>query len=200
MDMSEKVKKPLYKKWWIWLIAIIVVFAIASGGDDESEAVDSEEATAVVESSESEDESENDDAKEEEEEETEEKTEFELGEKVELNDNIVEVVEVEKSTGDDFDKPKEGKEYVIVHVSIENNGDEDTSYNPYDFKMKNSNGQIEDPAFSIIDSDTALNSGELAPGGNVSGTMVFEQEIDDDQLQLIYEASFWSDKEIVFNL
>src|SRR5690625_5031090 len=197
MDMSEKVKKPFYKKWWIWLIAIIVVFAIASGGDDESEAVDSEEATAVVESSESEDESENADAKEEE---TEEKTEFELGEKVELNDNIVEVVEVEKSTGDDFDKPKEGKEYVIVHVSIENNGDEDTSYNPYDFKMKNSNGQIEDPAFSIIDSDTALNSGELAPGGNVSGTMVFEQEIDDDQLQLIYEASFWSDKEIVFNL
>ncbi len=199
MDMSEKVKKPFYKKWWIWLIAIIVVFAIASGGDDDDpEAVDSTEATAVEESSESEDESENDDAKEEEE--TEEKTEFEIGEKVALNDNIVEVVEVEKSAGDDFDKPKEGKEYVIVHVSIENNGDEDTSYNPYDFKMKNSNGQIEDPAFSIIDSDTALNSGELAPGGNVSGTMVFEQEIDDDQLQLIYEASFWSDKEIVFNL
>lgn len=71
---------------------------------------------------------------------------------------------------------------MIVHVSIENNGDEDTSYNPYDFKMKNRNGQIEDPAFSIIDSDTALNSGELASGGNVSGTMVFEQEIDDDQL------------------
>src|SRR5690625_2953872 len=133
MDMSEKVKKPFYKKWRIWLIAIIVVFAIASGGDD-------------------------------------------------------------------FDKPKEGKEYVIVHVSIENNGDEDTSYNPYDFKMKNRNGQIEDPAFSIIDSDTALNSGDLASGGNVSGTMVFEQEIDDDQLQLIFEASFWSDKEIVFNL
>ena len=29
-DNSEKVKKPVYKKWWFWLIIVIVVVAIAS--------------------------------------------------------------------------------------------------------------------------------------------------------------------------
>ncbi|WP_172370865.1 hypothetical protein [Sporosarcina jiandibaonis] len=30
----EKVKKPFYKKWWVWLIAVIFVVAVASSGDD----------------------------------------------------------------------------------------------------------------------------------------------------------------------
>ena len=30
---KEKVKKPFYKKWWVWLLAIIIVGAIATGGD-----------------------------------------------------------------------------------------------------------------------------------------------------------------------
>ncbi len=130
----------------------------------------------------------------------EEKTEFGIGEKAELKNNVVEITEVEKSSGDDFDTPKSGKEYVIVHITIENNGEKDISYNPFNFKMKNSNGQIEDVAFTTVDSDTSLSSGELAPGGNVSGTLAFEQPIDDPELQLIFEASFWSDKKIVFNL
>lgn len=32
--MEEKVKKPIYKRWWFWAIAIVVVIALASGGDD----------------------------------------------------------------------------------------------------------------------------------------------------------------------
>ena len=28
----EKVKKPIYKKWWFWVIIVVVVFAIAAGG------------------------------------------------------------------------------------------------------------------------------------------------------------------------
>lgn len=188
--MSEKVKKPFYKKWWVWLIAIILVIAIFSGGEDE-------EAEIVSSDGESNSEESN---QEEQKVEKEEKTEFNIGEKVELKNNVVEVVEVEKSSGDEFDKPKEGKEYVIIHVAIENDGDKEITYNPYDFKMKNSNGQIEDPTFTIVDSDTSLSSGELSPGGNVSGSIVFEQEIGDEELQLIFEADFWSDKKITFNL
>lgn len=30
---KEKVKKPFYKKWWVWLIAIIIVFAATNGED-----------------------------------------------------------------------------------------------------------------------------------------------------------------------
>ena len=34
--MTEKVKKPFYKKWWVWLIAIFIIFAAAGGGGEES--------------------------------------------------------------------------------------------------------------------------------------------------------------------
>src|SRR5690625_1774410 len=180
---KEKKKKPFYKRWWVWLVAIIIVIAIASGGGEDEERKGVETASDEKEKSEDE-----------------EKTEFDIDEKVELDNRVIQVTDVEKSDGDDFDKPKEGNEFVIVHVSIENNGDKEVSYNPLDFKMKNSNGQIEDTTFTTIDSDSSLSSGDLAPGGNVSGTLAFEQPIDDEELQLIFEASFWSDKEIIFNL
>ncbi len=36
MSKKEKVKKPFYKKWWVWVIAIIVLFGIiGSIGDEE---------------------------------------------------------------------------------------------------------------------------------------------------------------------
>lgn len=85
-------------------------------------------------------------------------------------------------------------------VEIENSGDENISYNPFNFKMANSEGQIVDQALTIIDNDTSLESGELAPGGTVSGTIVFEQPIDDPELQLQFEPSFWSSDMVKINL
>lgn len=32
MADTEKVKKPIYKKWWFWLIVVIVIISIAVGG------------------------------------------------------------------------------------------------------------------------------------------------------------------------
>ena len=162
--MAEKVKKPFYKKWWVWLIVVVIVIGFAAGGGDDDGPKKVEEASTDV----SNDEESEDAASEEDEIEN---KEFGVGEKVELDGQVVEVTEVEKSEGNEFDKPAEDNEYVIVHVSIENNSDEEISYNPFNFKMKNSNGQIEDQGLITIDNDTSLSSGELAPDGNVSGTL-----------------------------
>lgn len=191
--MAEKVKKPFYKKWWVWLIVVVIVIGFAAGGGDDDGPKKVEEASTDV----SNDEESEDDASKEDEIEN---KEFGVGEKVELDGQVVEVTEVEKSEGNEFDKPAEGNEYVIVHVSIENNSDEEISYNPFNFKMKNSDGQIEDQGLITIDNDTSLSSGELAPDGNVSGTLSFEQPKDDDGLQLIFEPKFWDTDQITFNL
>ncbi|MGE7880173.1 DUF4352 domain-containing protein [Peribacillus muralis] len=34
MAKKEKVNKPFYKKWWVWVLAVIIIGAIASGGED----------------------------------------------------------------------------------------------------------------------------------------------------------------------
>lgn len=200
--MAEKVKKPFYKKWWFWVIVIIVIIAFVGGGEEEPTTVETDNENEISEENGSE-ESEGNKAEEEKEEKTEEepvKEEFDVGEAVQLGDNILTVTDVEKSNGDDFDQPKSGNEYVIVTIKIENAGEENISYNPFNFKMANSQGQIVDQAFTIINSDTALESGELAPGGTVTGTIAFEQPKGDTGLQLQFEPSFWSSDIVKINL
>ena len=100
---------------------------------------------------------------------------------------------VTKSNGTEYDTPQSGNEYVIVNVTISNSGKENLAYNPFYFKMQNSQGQITDMSFSSINQDTALNSGELAPGGTVTGTVVFEQPANDAGLVLQYQDNVFAD-------
>jgi len=212
--LKEEIKssKPVYKKWWFWVILVLVIGAIGAMIDDEDQNIsdnESEPVAAQVDNSHDKDNDTNNEnvdnvANEEEPENVTEndegKTEFGINEKIEFEGRILEVTDVEFSDGTEFDKPKEGMEYVIVSVTIENNSDKELSYNPFDFKMQNSQGQIVDQAFTIVNSDTSLSSGDLAPGGSVSGTIAFEQPKADPELQLIFEPSFWSNKRVTVSL
>ena len=43
---KEKVKKPFYKKWWVWVLAIIIIGSIATSGEEEpTETASTEPAT-----------------------------------------------------------------------------------------------------------------------------------------------------------
>lgn len=106
------------------------------------------------------------------------------------------VTNVKHSNGSEFDQPANGKEYIIVTIKIENKSDQKISYNPYDWKMRNSQGQEEDGAFTTIDSDTSLHSGDLAAGGVKEGTIVFEEPKNDSSLKLLYfDNSLFDDEE-----
>lgn len=35
--MEKKVKKPIWKKWWVWILAVIIVAAITSGGESDKD-------------------------------------------------------------------------------------------------------------------------------------------------------------------
>lgn len=191
----------IFKKWWFWLIAVIVVIALAGGGGEEESATKVDKAAETSASAEKDEKAvETSTSAENEEEAPPVKEEFSVGEKVQLGDNVLTVTKAVKSAGSEYDQPKDGHEYVVVTVVIENAGDENISYNPFDFKMSNSQGQILDQAFTTIDTDTSLQSGELAPGGKVTGTIAFEQPAGDSGLQLQYTPSFWSDKTIKVNL
>ena len=175
---SETEGKPIYKKWWFWAIIIIVIIAIAAtqgGTENSTDPTTSTGGTTI-------------------------KTEYNQGEEAILGDGAITVTKVERSQGSEYDKPASGKEYVIVHVKIENKGNDNLSYNPYYFKMQNSQGQQENTTFTTIDQDTALNSGELIPGGTVEGTLVFEETIGDTGLILIYNDNVWSSQELKIKL
>lgn len=198
--MERGTKRPFYKKWWVWVIAVIVLIAIIPTDDEEDVSTSSENVASEHVDSQSEDELDIEPEESIEEELEDIQTEYVVNEPIEFESRIITITDVEYSQGSDFDTPSDGKEYVIVTVSIENISDDEISYNPFHFDMRNSQGQIEGQSFSIVDSDTALSPGDLAPGGNVSGTLVFEQPIDDDDLTLLFEPSFWSGDRIEIKL
>lgn len=126
---------------------------------------------------------------------------YNIGDNVQLKGAVITVKSFKKSNGSDFEKPKDGMEFVIVTINIKNNSDDKISYNPFDYKMQNSKGQITDMAFTTVDSKTALSSGELTAGGEVEGTVAFEEPKDDSGLVLIYQSNFFNDNEIIkFNI
>lgn len=175
-------KKPWYKKWWVWILAVVVVLAFGSSDTEEptSQPVVKDETKEV--------------------EKPEVKEFFSVGEEITLDGATLIVNTVEKSTGTQYDSPQSGNEYVIVEVTIKNSGTSDLSYNPLYFSMQNSKGQITDYSFTMVNSDTALSSGSLASGGEVSGTIAFEQPIDDAGLILKYEPNLFSSKQIKVRL
>lgn len=179
---GAKNKKPIYKKVWFWAIIVIVLLGVivgTSGGDSEPQKT-GENSNSVSE--------------------TTQKTEYRIGDVVELNGASVVVNRVEKSSGDSWNAPKNGHEYVIVEVTIKNTGSSTISYNPFDFKMQNSQGNITDQTWFSSDRNNDLSSGELAPGGSVTGTIPFEEPIGDKGLVLIYEGNIWDSKQIRFVL
>lgn len=126
---------------------------------------------------------------------------FRVGEVAKYNDIELTVTKVSKVKHGEYSAPKDGNEFVVVTVKYKNDGQSNVSYNPYDFRMKNSKGQITSSTFASDISKKQLESGALAPGGEVEGEIVYEEPKDDKGLILQYTGNiFLSESEVNFQL
>ena len=83
----------------------------------------------------------------------------------------------------------DGSAIVGITVTYVNNGEETAAYNMYDWKGETSSGAREN--FTIyLNATDQLSSGDLAPGGSVTGTMYFEG----DTVKALYYASMLDDE------
>jgi hypothetical protein len=83
-----------------------------------------------------------------------------------------------------FVKAKPGRTYLIVDVVLETTGREKAPYNPFYFKLKDSEG-FEYTAG--IGPDNSLKSGELAQGEKVRGAVAFDVPREAKALVLSYQ-------------
>jgi len=114
-----------------------------------------------------------------------------------VNENVnYSIVGVEKFAKKDYSEAKAGYEYVVVKVRIENKSDKKISYNSYDWKMQNSQGQEENSTYIFVTTDTEIGSGDLLSNGVVEGTMAWEQPIADKGLMLNYYATMFDNKSV----
>ncbi len=98
----------------------------------------------------------------------------------------VSVVRTEPQAPSRFSTPKPGTQFLAVLVRYVNVTAKEASYNSFSWKIQDSAGVRRGPSFSSDRSDS-LNSGKLAPGGFVTGSIVFEVPIGDVKLAVIYE-------------
>jgi hypothetical protein len=78
-------------------------------------------------------------------------------------------------------------EYLLADVTLVNSSDETVSYNAFEFELQNPAGSIE--STTIGGTDAYLGSGDLVPGGSVSGVLPFEAMNGDEagQFVVLYE-------------
>lgn len=179
---KPKSKKPIFKKWWFWVIVVFVIIGVSSSQSDSNDATKVGEDNSSSQSAEV------------------EQTSFKVGDVIAFDGKQITVTSVDRnySSGNDYIKPDDGKEFIKVNVLIENKSDDKVSYNSYDWKVQDSDGAIESQNGNAImaNSDDRLGSGDLAKDGKKSGSIIFEVPSGDDGLILHYQPSFWSDRDV----
>ncbi len=110
---------------------------------------------------------------------------YELNEPAAFRSMEVTVTEVKHSGTLGFTDANNDTEVVTVYLTVKNIGEEKLLYDPENYRMANSMGQLISPH---IDYDSLSYSAyyELLPGGRADIALQFEQPIDDPELELQY--------------
>jgi Domain of unknown function (DUF4352) len=122
------------------------------------------------------------------------KTEFKINEIVDSDGKQLTVTGIERNYSYQYYTKKAGKELVKVAVQLENKSKVEMSYGLFDFKMKDSAGDIKSNTYASVENE--LSVGQLAEGGKKTGNLIFEVPQDDANLTLIYSPSFWGTNKI----
>lgn len=182
-EASAQTKKPFYKKWWFWAIVVIVVICVgaaAASSDKDPKKVDGDTSS-------------------EQENKEEKSTTFKVGDVIAVEDQEMTVVSVERNWSSEYSKPKDGKEYIIVTVKLENKSDDKISYTSGDWDLEDGDGVISNPTF-VLGNDNDISYGELAAGGKKTGTIVYEVSAGDTNLKIHYKPSLFSSRDVIVEL
>src|SRR6266487_3958889 len=115
-----------------------------------------------------------------------------VGGTITLNGVQATLVSAKTNPGGEFDTPKAGNIYVIVHVKLHNTSDQEQNYNEFDFHVKSGTGNITNQDYlSTENSSDLLNSGTLSPGGTAEGDLVFQVKKGDHKAELTWQPSFF---------
>ncbi len=180
-DKPIKPKKPFYKRWWfIALVIIIVIGIIGSGGEEDTPQKVAEEVTQTTSNTE-------------EVVTVDEPTEefFYMGDVVETNKVRAIITGAERSTGSELNRPRDGHEFILVNMTIENISDEEINVS----SMLSFDAYVDDVALNEdlmaqVEAGKTMN-GTIAPGKKLVGTLGYEVPKDWEQIEIHFEPDIW---------
>ena len=200
---KEKVKKPFYKKWWIWAIVVVVIFAFAqSGGDSETTASTSADSqpSAKAEVAAKEDAPEKQEPAKEE---VAEEKSYKIGDKVVVGDMeyVINSKETAAAVGPAAFPTKASGKFVLIDVTLKNNGNEAVTVDSSFFKLQQGEKTFEaDTTGSMYANqgddgiDNSFFLQEVNPDSEITGKVAFDVSkkiADSKELQLQVQTGFW---------
>lgn len=173
-------------KWIIIAIAVIAIIGSVLGGGEEPKKVNdpSNKENKQVENQET------------------KKTEFAVGETVELNDIQVNLVSTKESAGSDFITPDSGNIFLLLEFEISNNSDSDinissiANFEAYcdDYSL---NQDIMGLQLPEIEGKNQLD-GSVAKGKKMNGIIAYQVPAGYKKFEINVSPDFWSNKDIKF--
>lgn len=181
---KNKKKHPILGAVLVFLGIVMVVAAFGSSSEEPQKVGDAGDQQAVVSS-------EPQEVK---------KDEFGVGEKVELNDVAVTLVDISENAGADLIKPTDGNVFVVCEFEIENNTDHDIAVS----SMMSFEAYFDDYAtnldiYAMTLSDKTQLDGTIASGKKMKGVVGYQAPSDWQEVELHFTPDFWSTKDIVFS-
>lgn len=172
------------KKWQIILLVVVVVgvFAAMSGGSDDKDTTsDKKESTK------------------------EEVKTYTVGEVVPVGDveYTVNSISSTKTIGSDYLNNDAQEMYLVVNISIKNNGDEALNVSDSFFKLLKGKKTYETDSGSAIYLEDSIIYKDINPEATLTGSFVFDvtqETIDDQSLQLQVQTGVWGTETEVINL
>lgn len=125
---------------------------------------------------------------------------YKVSQTVKINDISMTIDKIKISNGIKSDRPEEGKEYLIVTVTVKNGGKSKIHYDDGDFQMQDSKGEVNNCVTTTIDEDQTFKGGELAPNREVTGTITFLSVKDAKGLSLNYNGDIFGHTIVHFKL
>ena len=208
---KEKVKKPFYKKWWIWAIAVIVVFAIAQGGGDSdttADATTTSNSPAAADSSSKEKVPAKDEPKAEPEAQA-----YKVGDKVAVGDleYVINEMETASKVGPSIAPTKASGEFVIIDVTLTNNGNEAVTVDSSFFKLQQGEKTFEADSMASMSANQGNDGGidnsfflqEVNPDSTITGKVAFDvskKVASSKDLQLQVQTGMWGTETEIIGL
>ncbi|MDQ0149208.1 DUF4352 domain-containing protein [Eubacterium multiforme] len=127
----DKIKKPIYKKWWFWLIIIVIILiAIGSSGSSSSDNSNNKSQSQTQESK---------------------NKVVKLNEQSKIGDVGVKVLKVKetKNISNEAGKSKANGKFIIIELSLKNESKDPIQYDSHDFTLNNDGKsyEIDDNSF-----------------------------------------------------
>lgn len=204
--MAKKVKKPFYKKWWVWLIAIIIIIGFATGGGDEEKVADKKSEPASGQVKEDNKEAKSKDKKKE------AKT-FAVGDTVEVGKMtyVINSMEAADQVGPSILPETASGKYIVIDATLKNNGDEAVTVDSNFFKLKRGEKTYEADSGASMSAnqgedgniDNSFFLQQLNPDSEITGKVVFDvapEVADADDLQLQVQTGVFGTETETINL